>query len=111
MLNYAARSLNGQLSAEYIMCTQKGAFLDRLFKGCQLPKSARRPMQLAPAENMKVQVRNGFAGEEPVVYNNPKPVFKPAFFRDFRHGEHEVREYLGVFLFRFGNPRNGFYRE
>ena len=55
-------------------------------------------MQLAPAEYMKVQVRNGFAGEEPVVYNNPKPVFKPAFFRDFRHGEHEVREYLGVFL-------------
>ena len=103
--------LTGSSPPKTLCAPKKGAFLDSLFKGCQLPKSARRPMQLAPAENMKVQVRNGFAGEEPVVYNNPKPVFKPAFFRDFRHGEHEVREYLGVFLFRFGNSRNGFYRE
>jgi hypothetical protein len=70
--------------------------------------STGRPVHLAPAEDVAVQVRDGFATIRAVVDDEPVAAgFQPDFFRDLGGFQQEMTEQLVVCGGSFSEARDG----
>jgi hypothetical protein len=72
-------------------------------------KSARRPIQFAPANDMTMQMRNRFAGIWAIVEYKAKTVLSEAKLLGNGSGfNQKMAEYLMIVRMRFGNARDRF---
>lgn len=71
--------------------------------------SAGRPGHFAAAENVKVQVRDGFAGVGPVIEDEAESVFEAELFGDFTGFEEQMSKDGVVTYFGFSDARDGFF--